>query len=113
MDVEFAVQAGLLATGLAGARAPGAAIPQLVKAGWISAGEGALLAEAHGLAMALQQVERVALDRPFDPEKAGRGLKAAMARAGGEADFAALEARLAAVQGRAAQAATAALAERG
>lgn len=113
MDVEFAVQAGLLATGISGARAPGAAIPLLVRAGWISPKKGARLAEAHALAMALQQVERVALDRPFDPEKAGRGLKAAMARAGGEADFPALEARLARAQSLAARAVTAALAERG
>jgi glutamate-ammonia-ligase adenylyltransferase len=74
--------------------------------------KGARLAEAHALAMALQQVERVALDRPFDPDKAGRGLKAAMARAGGAEDFAALEARLSRAQALAARAVTAALAAR-
>ncbi|MFN3615957.1 MAG: glutamine-synthetase adenylyltransferase, partial [Rubrimonas sp.] len=91
MDVEFAVQAGLLLTGLKDIRAPGPAARALTAAGWLTAAQGATLAEAHGLMMALQQVERVALDRPFDPETAGLGLRGALARAGEAADFGALE----------------------
>jgi glutamate-ammonia-ligase adenylyltransferase len=104
MDVEFAVQAGLLATGLPALRAAAAAAPALADAGWFSPAQARTLAAAHALMMALQQVERVALDRPFDPRTAGPGLRAAMARAGGAADFAALEAAL-----RQAQAAAAAV----
>jgi glutamate-ammonia-ligase adenylyltransferase len=113
MDVEFAVQGGLLATGAGlGARSPAEAIPRLVAVGWLTAAQGAALADAHRLGLALQQVERVALDRPFSPETAGRGLKAAMARAGGAPSFAALGTRLAQAQARADEAATRALAPR-
>jgi glutamate-ammonia-ligase adenylyltransferase len=110
MDVEFAVQAGLLVAGVTGERAPRAAIPALAAEGWLGAGEAAALAAAHALQTTLQQVERVALDRPFDPATAGAGLRAAMARAAGAPDFAALEARLSRAQAAAAAAVTAALA---
>jgi len=51
----------------------------------------------------LQQIERVALETPVDPETAGEGLRRAMARACGAADFAALEAQLLTLQARAAR----------
>jgi glutamate-ammonia-ligase adenylyltransferase len=109
MDVEFAVQAGILATGLTGVRAPREAARRLAEAGWLATEDAARLAEAHELMMALQQIERVALDRPFDPDTAGPGLRAAMARAGDAPDFEALTARLIAVQRAAAAAVDAAL----
>jgi glutamate-ammonia-ligase adenylyltransferase len=102
MDIEFAVQAGLLATRTTDLRAAGEAAPELARRGWFSTAQAATLAEAHGLMMALQQVERVALDRPFDPETAGPGLRAAMARAGCAPDFASLERQLRAAQSEAA-----------
>ena len=99
MDIEFALQAGMLVTGLGGgALAPRDAAPRLVGAGWLDAETGARLAEAHALMTALQQIERVALDRPFDPGRAGEGLRAAMARAGDAPDFETLERRLASAQ---------------
>ena len=52
----------------------------------------------------LQQIERVALETTIDPETAGEGLRRAMARACGEADFEALESRLMALQTAAAKA---------
>ncbi len=110
MDIEFALQAGLLIAGLADVRSPRAAAPALVAAGWLNAAQARRLAEAHALMLALQQVERVALDRPFDPETAGPGLRAAMARAGGAADFATLERSLRAAQQAAAAAVAAILA---
>jgi glutamate-ammonia-ligase adenylyltransferase len=103
MDVELTVQAGMLLTG--GRRgAPAEALPALVEAGWLSRADAAALGRAHALMSALQQVERVALDRPFEPERAGPGLKRLMARAGGEADFETLEAALRAAQAEAAAA---------
>jgi hypothetical protein len=51
----------------------------------------------------LQQIERVALETPIDPKTAGEGLRRAMARACGAKDFAALEARLSALQRSAAE----------
>jgi glutamate-ammonia-ligase adenylyltransferase len=113
MDVEFAAQAGLLATGTPGAHAPREALALLADKGWLPREDAATLVEAHDLMMALQQVERVALDRPFDPETAGPGLRAAMARAGEAADFDALAGKLAAAQARAAAAVRAILAPAG
>ncbi len=109
MDVEFALQAGLLITGLTGPRAPAEAAPALSAAGWLDADAAAALADAHALMMALQQVERVALDKPFDPPAAGPGLSAVMARAAGVATLAEAEERLRAAQTAAAAAVAAAL----
>ena len=111
MDVELALQAGLLIEGLTEPRAPAEAAPALVEAGWLDPGAAAALAGAHALGMALQQVERVALDRPFDPATAGPGLSAAMARAAGCATLAEAEAALRQAQAEAAAAVTAALAD--
>lgn len=109
MDIEFALQAGLLIARIPDLRSPREAAPALAAAGWLDAGAAETLAAAHALMLSLQQVERVALDRPFDPEKAGPGLRAALARAGAAADFEALEGRLIAAQRGAAAAVTAAL----
>ncbi len=102
MDIDFAVQAGLLVCGVSGAHAPRDGLPALVGAGWLDAAAAGTLASAHALMTALQQVERVALDRPFDPDSAGPGLCAAMARAGGTRDFASLQSHLREAQERAA-----------
>jgi glutamate-ammonia-ligase adenylyltransferase len=104
MDIEFALQAGLLIERVAGAHAPSAAAAALVASGWLDPAAAGRLTEAHGLALALQQIERVALDRPFDPDAAGPGLRAAMARAGDAPDFEALTARLIETQRAAAEA---------
>jgi len=109
MDIEFALQAGLLIARLPDLRSPRDAAPALAAAGWLDADAARTLADAHALMLALQQVERVALDRPFDPETAGPGLRAALARAGGAADFAELEQKLIAAQRAAAAAVAAAL----
>jgi glutamate-ammonia-ligase adenylyltransferase len=104
LDIELAVQAGILIHGLTGLRAPRLAAAALAERGWLSSDQAATLVEAHELALALQHIERVALDRPFSPDTAGPGLKAAMARAAGEADFAATEDRLRRAQAAAAKA---------
>jgi glutamate-ammonia-ligase adenylyltransferase len=109
LDIELAVQAGVLIQGLHGMRAPRLAAAALAERGWLSPGQAAAMVEAHELGLALQQIERVALDRPFAPETAGPGLRAAMARAAGEEDFAATEVRLRQAQAAAAAAVTAVL----
>lgn len=96
MDIEFVAQAGLLCASLTGARSAPAAFDKLVAAGAMEAETAAALTAAHRLQSRLQQVERVALADSFRAETAGEGLKAALARAAGEGDFPALEARLAA-----------------
>lgn len=112
LDIELAVQAGLLVAGRCGLRAPREAVPALVACGWLTAAQGEALRAAHDLGSALQQIERVALDRPFSPAAAGPGLRAAMARAAGAPDFDAAEAWLAAAQAEAAEAVGAVLAGR-
>ena len=102
MEIEFLAQTGVLHHGLA-CRAAGEALPALAESGWIGADEAAALGEALVLMQRLQQIERVALETPIDPKTAGKGLRRAMARACGAKDFAALEARLAALQGAAAE----------
>jgi glutamate-ammonia-ligase adenylyltransferase len=98
LDIELAVQAGMLIAGLCGVQRVRDAAPALAAQGWLTADEAQTLVTAHELGLALQQIERVALDRPFSPEAAGPGLRAAMARAAGCEDFDAAEAKLAQVQ---------------
>lgn len=104
MEIEFLVQTGTLYHGLA-QRAAGPALPALVACGWIKAGEARALTEALALMQRLQQMERVALETPFEPALAGGGLRRAMARSCGVESFEALENRLKDLQAMAAQAA--------
>ncbi|MEM9148508.1 MAG: bifunctional [glutamine synthetase] adenylyltransferase/[glutamine synthetase]-adenylyl-L-tyrosine phosphorylase [Pseudomonadota bacterium] len=101
MEIEFLVQTGCLYHGLPGGRVA-EALPSLVRAGWLTAPEAALLAEAHGLQERLQQIERVALDSPFDPETAGTGLCSTIAVALNAPDFPTLSQRLGDLQASAA-----------
>ncbi|MGF1447655.1 MAG: bifunctional [glutamine synthetase] adenylyltransferase/[glutamine synthetase]-adenylyl-L-tyrosine phosphorylase [Pikeienuella sp.] len=107
MEIEFLAQAGALYLGLGPGLKATDALPWLEGAGLLEAGAAERLGMAHRLQSRLQHIERVALDHPFDRDRAGTGLKAAMATATGHADFAALETAL-----RALQADAAALAER-
>jgi len=93
MEIEFLAQTGALYQGL-GRIAAGGALPKLAGCGWIAAGEAAALGEALALMQRLQQIERVALENPFDPATAGEGLRRAMARACGAQGFGELEDRL-------------------
>jgi glutamate-ammonia-ligase adenylyltransferase len=94
MEIEFVAQTGLVAAGLGAGHGAAEALPALAEAGWLSAGEADALGRALALMQALQQLERAALDTPFDPETAGQGLRKAFARAGGVETFAELETRL-------------------
>ncbi|MFQ5567947.1 MAG: glutamine-synthetase adenylyltransferase, partial [Paracoccaceae bacterium] len=78
MEIEFLAQTGVLYHGLT-CRAAGAALPALAASGWIGEDEAAALGEALALMQRLQQIERVALETPVDPETAGEGLRRAMA----------------------------------
>ncbi len=102
MEIEFLAPTGILYHGLE-CRSAGAALPGLAEAGWIGADEAETLDAALGLMQRLQQIERVALDNPIDPETAGDGLRRVMARSTEAADFDALDARLRDLQARAAQ----------
>jgi len=89
MEIEFLAQTGALLHGLSG-QGTGAVLTALGRAGWLGRDEARDLTGALALLQSLQQIERVALEKPFDPETAGPGLREAMARAAGVEDFAAL-----------------------
>ena len=113
MDIDFTVQAGLILAAAAGEDVPrggcGAAegIAALERAGRLDAPEAAALRDAQALQARVQQVARVALDGALGPDRAGRGLEAALCRATGAEDLGELELRL-----REAQAEAAAVADR-
>ncbi len=70
------------------------ALRRLQNAGALAPHAGSALLEAAVLQQTLLQLLRIALDSGFDPEKASPGLKQLLARATGEGDFDALDARL-------------------
>jgi glutamate-ammonia-ligase adenylyltransferase len=72
-----------------------AALEKLARAGALEAGDAGALIAAARLEHGLTQVLRIALEGPFKPDTATRGLKALLARAGDAPDFSALEAQLA------------------
>mgnify|MGYP001412570888 CR=1 FL=1 len=102
IDIEFLTQAlqlrhapddpRLLATGTI------ASLVRLAEAGVLAKADAETLIAAAKLEHALTQVLRIAIDGTLDPAGASPGLKALLARAGGEKDFAGLEKRLIALQ---------------
>ncbi len=77
-----------------------AALEKLMQAGALDIADAQALISAAWLEHGLTQVLRIALEGPFKPEAATRGLKALLARVGDAPSFAALEAHLAATQAR-------------
>ena len=71
-----------------------AALQKIAAAGFLGEADARILIEAAGLEQALTQVLRIALDETLEAETASAGLKALLARAGGAADFTALEREL-------------------
>ncbi len=99
VDIEFVAQALQL---LHAARVPEVldtntigALERLAKAGVLEPARAEALVAAAKKEQALTQVLRIALDGTLEPEKATPNLKALLARAGGAADFVALETVLA------------------
>ncbi|MEM6664564.1 MAG: glutamine-synthetase adenylyltransferase, partial [Pseudomonadota bacterium] len=103
MEIEFLTQTGALCFGLSQTRAAAEALPALTENRWLSEEDAASLDDALTLQSTLQQIERVALDAPLDPETIGPALSAVMVRAAGCADFPELSDRLASVQSTAAE----------
>ncbi|MBL8548362.1 MAG: bifunctional [glutamine synthetase] adenylyltransferase/[glutamine synthetase]-adenylyl-L-tyrosine phosphorylase [Hyphomonadaceae bacterium] len=104
VDIEFIAQAAQLVAGAAHGDAlsanSGEAIARLGKAQVIPEALAQLLGEAWGLYSDLNQGLRICIRGDFDPATASEGAKSLLARLGGAADFAALEARLGALQGQ-------------
>ena len=74
------------------------ALTKIAQAGLLAPADATLLLEAAELHQALTQTLRIALDETLKPEEATPALKGLLARAGGAADFAELEERLARLQ---------------
>ena len=68
-----------------------AALGKIAAAGLLGDTDARLLVEAAALEQALTQIMRIALDEALEADQASAGLKALLARAGGAADFTALE----------------------
>jgi glutamate-ammonia-ligase adenylyltransferase len=98
MDVDFIGQAGVLLTARGDGRPGRRRWSNLAASGWLSVEEAASVGKAADLQLALQQMERVALERSFDPKTAGEGVRQAMVRAGEAEDFDGLEHDLRAAQ---------------
>ena len=71
-----------------------AALKKISATGFLGEADARLLIESAGLEQALTQVLRIALDETLEAGSASAGLKALLARAGGAADFSALEREL-------------------
>ena len=102
VDIEFAAQTLQL---LHGAAHPeilspntGEALQRAAAAKLIAPEQAARLVEAWTLWSDLQQTLRVCVEGQFEPEAASSGLQARLAAAGGAADFAALEQKIATLQ---------------
>ncbi|HYM18537.1 MAG TPA: bifunctional [glutamine synthetase] adenylyltransferase/[glutamine synthetase]-adenylyl-L-tyrosine phosphorylase [Micropepsaceae bacterium] len=76
------------------------ALEKLARAGFLSSSDAEVLITAARLEHGLTQVLRIAVDRPFDPETASRGLRALLARDADTPDFAVLARELEETEGR-------------
>lgn len=74
MDIELLLQTGAVLYGITGVERPLDMLPELVDAGWVSAEKAARIAAALTLYTNIQQVARLAVDGPIDPDSAARGL---------------------------------------
>lgn len=102
MDIEFVAQTGALFTGLRTTRPVTATLDVLVQKAWMTDVQARDLARAFTLSALLQQIERVALESPFEPESAGVELREVLTRVTKFTDFGALERELVLVRARAA-----------
>ncbi|WP_111431739.1 bifunctional [glutamine synthetase] adenylyltransferase/[glutamine synthetase]-adenylyl-L-tyrosine phosphorylase [Rhodobacteraceae bacterium DSL-40] len=96
MDIELLAQTGVLVHGLTGLRRPQRMLDRLVKLGWIGKEDGARLGRSLDRLAALQQVARLASDRPIDPEEGGEGYTQLLLRVTGGQDIESLREDLAA-----------------
>ncbi len=91
MDIELLLQTGAVLHGITGVERPADMLPELVTAGWVSAAQAGKIGVALNLYMSIQQVARLAVDGPIDPESAGRGFLDLLIKVAKVDDIAALE----------------------
>ncbi len=91
MDIELLLQTGAVLHGITGVERPADMLPELVTAGWVSDVQAREIEVALNLYMSIQQVARLAVDGPIDPERAGRGFLDLLVQVAKVDDIAALE----------------------
>ncbi|OUS08658.1 hypothetical protein A9Q96_04290 [Rhodobacterales bacterium 52_120_T64] len=91
MDIELMLQTGAVLHGITGVERPADMLPELVTVGWISTEQEVSIEKALKLYMSIQQVARLAVDGPIDPESAGRGFLDLLVGVAKVDDIAALE----------------------
>ena len=91
MDIELVLQTGAVLHGITGVERPADMLPELVAAGWISDTQAVSIEDALQLYMSIQQVARLAVDGPIDPNSAGRGFLDLLVNVAKVDDIAALE----------------------
>ena len=91
MDIELLVQTGAVLYGVTEVERPADMLPELVAAGWINEAQATGISDALSLYMSVQQVARLAVDGPIDPETAGRGFLDLLVKVAKVDDIAALE----------------------
>jgi glutamate-ammonia-ligase adenylyltransferase len=74
MDIELLLQTGAVLYGITGVERPSDMLPELVRVGWVSGQQAARIEAALMLYTSIQQVARLAVDGPINPESAGNGL---------------------------------------
>ena len=94
MDIELVLQTGAVLYGITGVERPADMLPELVTAGWITGEQAGAISAALKLFTSIQQVARLAVDGPFDPQSAGRGLRDLLVKVAKVDDIAALEVSL-------------------
>ena len=91
MDIELVLQTGAVLHGITGVERPADMLPELVTAGWVTSDQADAIDAALTLYMSIQQVGRLAVDGPIDPDSAGRGLLDLLVKVAKVDDIAALE----------------------
>ncbi|MBY8977579.1 bifunctional [glutamine synthetase] adenylyltransferase/[glutamine synthetase]-adenylyl-L-tyrosine phosphorylase [Rhodobacteraceae bacterium NNCM2] len=73
-EIEFLAQTGVLYNGVAIGRRATDSLPMLADTGWLSTADAKILVDTLDLMTSLQQIERVALDKPLSRRMIGPGL---------------------------------------
>ncbi|MEO1918422.1 MAG: hypothetical protein ABGW81_01660, partial [Paracoccaceae bacterium] len=91
MDIELLLQTGTVLYGITGVERPSYMLPELVRVGWVTGQQAARIEAALMLYTSIQQVARLAVDGPINPESAGNGLLDLLVQVAKVDDIAALE----------------------
>ncbi len=94
MDIELLLQTGAVLYGIIEVERPLDMLPRLVDVGWLTQAQADQIAAALKLYMGIQQVARLAVDGPIDPENSGQGFLDLLVKVAGVDDIDALEALL-------------------